>query len=1039
MAGPQRQAMRLLSQRLRCLSKPFVVRQTRSISSRYSNATKRTVTTAPSPTSHLHEQLSASAGARNPLDVRAARIIDAEAKAHNLQRMRIAGMGLILSMGGLAMVLFNLDLDSMEQAEKQRKGGQQLDASDEANARFQGKEVHVIGAGDGKRIVASGSGEQVELVETGTSSVPHFPRTIYLPSSSDSTRIPGVVGAAQPNANANPGNTSNQEEYTLVGLGIRTVMWIQVYVVGMYVRTNDITALQAKLVRNVNPTASALIPSETEDLKKKLLDPEESRAIWAELLAVPGIKTAFRISPTRSTNFSHLRDGFVSGINNRTGEARSLTQGGATEYDSEEFGRSVQDLKAIFKGSNAPKGSVLVLSRDERGTLDVLYQPKPEQGDQTMERLGSLPDERVSRLLWFGYLAGAKVSSQGARDGIVNGCMDVIELPGESYAYPPSSTFRRSTPSVLLLRTTLAVSSYKSRPPLFLTTLDKGYKMVRTIVQQATNWKRRSLKTIDTEQVTASKTTTVYVVLSAELRSDQDVYMFSIDKCYTTLHQANARVELLGHCNVNMRSVETKLTFTDPDTGCLTVRWGRYGSQSRFVALIDKLEMVGSVIDNSKGNTSPGGWNDPEAEIGAFFAETHLDLSGHIWVVAMHAPVSAKDSPALARQHSHSRAATITAASLRSKPSAKSSLAAVSKALTPLTAESQSAPTSKHNNTLLADLGWALDSLHPSSDPAIARAKKSWNESFHSHGRCRKVREHYGFARYAFKPALLDKRRLAPGGGSDYDAGCVQIRVERVRVVPVGDAPEYHIPPVVMEKGSKAGLVAPVLRNVGGEVISTAAGCRTSFLDSLERIAEGGGLSKYEALPLALKIRKQHMERWSDTAVGEQKYALPVLAAGAKERGEEDKVAGDMYHALLHGSDILSANKRVSARPPSKAYLKARARMAAAIADREEEHEAEVGVDAISEARQAKDSLELETPTHKLQVPAQVLRRKPQRSQLKPPQPMLLSTQLLATPRRRNSVTEQHQAVAPLKVTTVVKKTGLTEARGNTAFEGLWF
>ncbi|KAK1810579.1 Altered inheritance of mitochondria protein 18 mitochondrial [Friedmanniomyces endolithicus] len=1063
MAAPQRQAMRLLSQRLQCLSKPSVVRQTRSISSRYSNATKRTVTTAPSSTSPLLEQLSASAGARNPLDVRAARIIEAEAKAHNLQRMRIAGMGLILSMGGLAMVIFNLDLDSIEQAEKQRKGGQQLDASDEANARFQGKEVHVIGAGDGKRIVASGAGEQVELVETGTSSVPHFPRTIYLPSSSDSTRIPGVVAVAQPNADANPGNTANQEEYTLVGLGIRTVMWIQVYVVGMYVRTNDITALQAKLVRNVNPTASALIPSEKEDLKKKLLDPEESRAIWAELLAVPGIKTAFRISPTRSTNFSHLRDGFVSGINNRTGEARSLTQGGITEYDSEEFGRSVQDLKAIFKGSNAPKGSVLVLSRDERGTLDVLYQPKPEQGEQAMERLGSLPDERVSRLLWFGYLAGAKVSSQGARDGIVNGCMDevdvvadcphtleirtstlyyhsacnqsVIELHGEPYAYPPSSTFRRSTPLILLSRTALSVNSYTSRPTLFLTTLEKGQKMVRSIALQATNWKRRSLKTLDTEQVTAGKTTTVYVVLSAELRSDQDVYMFSIDKCYTTLHQANARVELLGHCNVNMRSVETRLAFTDPDTGCLTVRWGRYGSQSRFVALIDKLEMVGSVIDNSKGNTSPGGWNDPEAEIGAFFAETHLDLSGHIWVVAMHAPVSAKDSPALARQNSHSRAATITAASLRSKPSAKSSLAAVSKALTPL-AESQ---PPKHHNTLLADLGWALDSLHPSSDPAIARAKKSWNESFSSHGRCRKVREHYGFARYAFKPALLDKRRLAPGGGGDYDAGCVQIRVERVRVVPVGDAPEYHIPSAVVEKDTKAGLVAPVMRNVGGEVISTAAGCRTSFLDSLERIAEGGGLSKYEALPLALKIRKQHMERWSDTAVGEQKYALPVVAAGAKERGEEDKVAGDMYHALLHGSDVLSANKRVSARPPSKAYLKAQARMAAAIKDRDEDHEEEIDVDAMSEARQAKNSLELETPTHELQVPAQVLRRKPQRSQLKPPQPMLLSTQLLTTPRRRDSVTEQHQAVAPLKVTTVVKKMGMMEARANMAFDGLWF
>ncbi len=110
--------------------------------------------------------------------------------------------------------------------------------------------------------------------------------------------------------------------------------------------------------------------------------------------------------------------------------------------------------------------------------------------------------------------------------------------------------------------------------------------------------------------------------------------------------------------------------------------------------------------------------------------------------------------------------------------------------------------------------------------------------------------------------------------------------------------------------------------------------------------------------------------------------------------------------------------------------------MAAAIEDREEEHEEEVDVDAI---RPAKDSMEIETPIHELQVPAQVLRRKPQRSQLKPPQPLLLSTQLLATPGRRDSVTETHQAHAPLKVTTVVRKMGMMEARANMAFEGLWF
>lgn len=442
MATSTRQAMRLLSPRLHCLSqKPAArTRQIRCISSRYSNPSKRTVTTAPTPPSsfiglagELDGTAVLSSSAQNPLDSRANWLEQEEKRQHHMRRMRFAGMGLLLSIGGLAMVLFNLDLDGMEKAEKKRRG-QQLDASSEANARFQGREVHVIGAGADKRIVAQGQGEDIELVETGTSSVPHFPRTIYLPSSPDSAAAAsaaGAVGTARPNTSQNPGNETNQEEYTLVGLGIRTVMWIQVYVVGMYVRTIDISTLQEKLIHSVNPTASTLIPAEKEELKTKLLDPEQSREIWSQLLTVPGIKTAWRISPTRNTDFGHLRDGFVNGINARKAEARKVTQGGETEFDSEDFGNAVQSLKAIFTGGKAPKGSTLVLARDRMGVFDVLYQDKPgESGaSKEMEHLGSVTDERIARLIWLGYLAGAKVSSPGAREGVVDGCVRFAARP----------------------------------------------------------------------------------------------------------------------------------------------------------------------------------------------------------------------------------------------------------------------------------------------------------------------------------------------------------------------------------------------------------------------------------------------------------------------------------------------------------------------------------------------------------------------------------------------------------------------------------
>lgn len=437
MSAPTRQAMRFLSPRLQCLKQqqpPARNRQIRCVSGRYSNPTKRTVSTAPAGVSsfvgapaaepqHLH----------NPLDVRANRLEHEEQRRYHMRRIRFAGMGLLLSMGGLAMVLFNLDLDGIEQAEKKRRG-QQLDASSEANARFQGKEVHVIGAGEDKRIVAQGNGENIELVETGTSSVPHFPRTIYLPSSPDSAApasAPAIVGTVQPNAPQNPGNAANQEEYTLVGLGIRTVMWIQVYVVGMYVRTVDITTLQEKLIHSINPSASTLIPAEKDDLRNKLLDPEQSREVWSEILKVPGIKTAWRISPTRNTDFGHLRDGFVNGINARKAEARTLAQGGETPYDSEDFGQAVQELKAIFTGGKAPKESILILARNNVGVLDVLFQPKPgESGKQKeMELLGSVSDERIARLIWLGYLAGAKVSSPAAREGVVAGCVGFAARP----------------------------------------------------------------------------------------------------------------------------------------------------------------------------------------------------------------------------------------------------------------------------------------------------------------------------------------------------------------------------------------------------------------------------------------------------------------------------------------------------------------------------------------------------------------------------------------------------------------------------------
>ena len=435
MATSTRTVMRILSPRLHSIRTPpraIVNHQIRHISSRYSNPTKREISAEPAKDASF-----VAPAFENQDTVQAFERVRSEWKAkeerrqYHFARMRRSGMGLFLSLAGLMLVIYNIDLDELEQAEKEKKEKQKqnthsMDASDEANAKFQGKEVHIIGAGDGKRIVAQGGSEDIELVETGTSSVPHFPRTILLPTTTESQS--GIV--ASPNTPIITGTLDNQEEYTLVGLGIRTVMWIQVYVVGFYIRTTDISTLQNKLIHHVNPIASTLVPAEKEDLRAKLLDPKTSREIWSQLLAVPGIKTAWRVSPTRNTDFSHLRDGFVTGITKRTQEARQLSGAtGPSEYDAEDFGASIQTFKGVFAGGKAPKGSILIMTRDTTGALDVLFQAKPESGRKEIEKLGSVADERISRLIWLGYLGGEKVSSEATRKGVVEGCVEFAGRP----------------------------------------------------------------------------------------------------------------------------------------------------------------------------------------------------------------------------------------------------------------------------------------------------------------------------------------------------------------------------------------------------------------------------------------------------------------------------------------------------------------------------------------------------------------------------------------------------------------------------------
>ncbi|KAL9108198.1 MAG: hypothetical protein Q9187_008325, partial [Circinaria calcarea] len=235
----------------------------------------------------------------------------------------------------------------------------------------------------------------------------------------------------------------------LLGLGVRTVSFlsIQVYVVGLYIATPDIAALQSRLVRRVagTETASALVPSEKEQLKRMLLDGEVSEEIWDTVLRDGGIRSVIRIVPTRNTDFAHLRDGWVRGITARSQErarrnavapapfpATATASGEETtreSYDDVGFGQAIGTFKAVFGGAGrkgVDKGKVLMLERDATGVLSAWVQGKDGEG---YVKMGEVADERISRFVWLGYLAGKNVASEAARRSVVEGVMGFVERP----------------------------------------------------------------------------------------------------------------------------------------------------------------------------------------------------------------------------------------------------------------------------------------------------------------------------------------------------------------------------------------------------------------------------------------------------------------------------------------------------------------------------------------------------------------------------------------------------------------------------------
>ncbi len=333
-----------------------------------------------------------------------------ESEAYHRDRRLFLWCGLIACMISLAYTLSLLKKELDRESPKLDTG---LPSSDPLVAPS---------AADRKVVVHDKDGR--EMVPTGNTTVPTFPRTLDLPAVTAPATTPSTP-ADIPTTRTITSPSGTTTEYTLVGLGLRTVTFLnfEVYVVGYYVATADIAALQNALTKKVNPIATTLVPNERAELRAALLDAAEGEKTWNELLAagIPA-RSAFRVVPVRDTDFPHLRDGFVRAI-----QARSSADAAADDA----FGEAMKQFRGVFNRGRVPRRKEMLLVRDEAGRLTISYDAgKKEEGRPAgREVIGVIDDERVSRALWMNYLAGKKVASEPARLSIVEGIMEFVERP----------------------------------------------------------------------------------------------------------------------------------------------------------------------------------------------------------------------------------------------------------------------------------------------------------------------------------------------------------------------------------------------------------------------------------------------------------------------------------------------------------------------------------------------------------------------------------------------------------------------------------
>ena len=196
----------------------------------------------------------------------------------------------------------------------------------------------------------------------------------------------------------------------LVGLGVRTVTFLRfyVYVAGLYVAEDALEAARSQT-------------------KGNQLDLEQKVRQWLEA----GIPCAIRIMPTRSTDFSHLRDGLVRAINVRAKDARLPSASYELSDEAEgTLSKNLTELKSLFPRFKVQRGHTLdiIVQKTRLNTylLSLQYNGK-ELG--TVESApastsGTLPPFTLPTSLLLAYVGTHPDISEPLRKSIASGLED---------------------------------------------------------------------------------------------------------------------------------------------------------------------------------------------------------------------------------------------------------------------------------------------------------------------------------------------------------------------------------------------------------------------------------------------------------------------------------------------------------------------------------------------------------------------------------------------------------------------------------------